>query len=416
MYASRRPLPRAAGTVRRRAAFVAAVLLTAACADSPAEPNAVASRRAVESASSGIPMGAIAAVAARRPIPNEYIVVLRDSVRDVHGQVQRLLAQAQGKPRFTYTGVLKGFAATMSAQAAAALARHPLVESVEQDQVMTADYVTQFPSEWGLDRLDETMLPLDGGYRYTATAPTVTAYIIDSGLQEDHPEWGARGWISYNTIDTLYADCRGHGTHVSGIVGGKTFGVAKNVLLRAVKVLRCDGKGTTSATIAGIDWVRLNQRQPAVTNISLGGNYSSSLNQAVRNLWNSGMFVAVAAGNSNIDACKVSPASAPEVMTVAASTQSDYRASFSNWGPCIDIYAPGNDIKSASTYNANGIRLSGTSQAAPFVTGVAALYKSVYPTATPAQVEQWIKSQALRSMVYGNPANTANLLLHKGTF
>jgi subtilisin family serine protease len=310
-----------------------------------------------------------------------------------------------------YTAALNGFAATLNAGQLNALQQNPNVESIEQDQEAQAS-TTQSSATWGIDRIDQRSRPLSGTYNYTTTASSVYAYIIDTGIYTAHSNFGGRAAVSYDALGGNGQDCNGHGTHVAGTVGSATYGVAKGVRLRAVRVLDCAGSGSYSGIIAGIDWVRVNHANPAVANLSLGGGYSSSLNTAVTNLANSGVFVAVAAGNENQDACNVSPASASAVTTVASSTSSDAKSSFSNWGGCVDVYAPGSSI--TSTWNNGGTNtISGTSMASPHVAGVGALYKATYGNASQATIDSWIKNNATASVITGNVTGTPNRLLYK---
>jgi subtilisin family serine protease len=241
----------------------------------------------------------------------------------------------------------------------------------------------------------------------------VRAYIIDTGLQANHPDFGGRAANVYDAFGGNGADCNGHGTRVGGTVGGSTYGVAKGVALRGVRVLDCAGSGSFSGIIAGVDWVRKNRFSPAVANMSLGGGYSSSVNTAVSNLANSGVFVAVAAGNSNANACYYSPASAGAAYTVAASDKTDTRASFSNYGSCVDGYAPGVGIKSAWLSSGTNA-ISGTSMASPHVAGVAALYKATCGDAASSTIASWINTNATTGVIKSNPTGTPNRLLYKG--
>ena len=347
------------------------------------------------------------------PIRDEYIVVFNDDVDDVPGLTQRLAAQHGAAVRFTYTAAIKGFAATVPAAAAEAIARNPNVAYVEQDQEMTVD-ATQSGATWGIDRIDQRSRPLSGTYTYTSTASTVYAYIIDTGIYTAHTQFGGRASNVYDALGGNGQDCNGHGTHVAGTIGASTYGIAKSVRLRGVRVLNCSGSGSTSGIIAAVDWVRLNRTNPAVANMSLGGGYSSALNTAVTNLHNSGVFVAVAAGNSNANACNYSPASAANVVSVASSTSSDAKSSFSNYGSCVELYAPGSSITS-TWLNGGTNTISGTSMASPHVAGVAALYKGNYGNASSSTIRSWILTNASASKITGNPSGTPNLLLYKAS-
>jgi subtilisin family serine protease len=336
-------------------------------------------------------------------IDGSYIVVVKEG-----GDPTSVAAVAGVTPHFVYTAALNGFAAELNDGQLNALQHNPNVEYIEEDGVATIS-TTQSGATWGLDRIDQRSRPLSGTYTYNTTASNVTAYIIDTGLQASHPQFGGRAAMVYGS-----ADCNGHGTHVAGTIGSSTYGVAKGVRLRGVRVLDCAGSGSYSAIIAGIDWVRANAVKPAVANMSLGGGLNSSLNTAATNLSNSGVFLAVAAGNENQNACNVSPASASGVFTTAASTSSDAKASYSNWGSCVEAYAPGSSITS-TWLNSGTNTISGTSMASPHVAGVAALYKGAFGDASSSTVSSWIINNSTANVITGNPSGTPNRLLYKST-
>ena len=349
-------------------------------------------------------------------VPGQYIVVFRDGVTDPAGLSTRMAKAQGGTLRFTYTSALKGFAARLSDDAVRALEKDPLVAYVEPDQEFHADVTQSMDANgdpWGIDRIDQTALPLSLTYTYTTTGAGVHAYIIDTGIWTMTADFGGRANNVYDAFGATGEDCHGHGTHVSGTIGGTTYGVAKGVSLHGVRVLSCAGLGLTSQIIAGIDWVRQNAIKPAVANMSLGGGLSPALNDATTNLWNSGVFVAVAAGNDNADACQASPASATGAFTVAASEKTDAKASYSNWGTCVEAYAPGSAIVSDYLLGTTS-SLSGTSMASPHVAGVAVLYKATFGDAPSATVSNWIISNATAGVITGNPGGTPNRLLSKG--
>ena len=348
------------------------------------------------------------------PIDSQYIVTFTPDVQDVPGLARAMMAQAHAESLFTYTAALRGFAARMPAAAAQALSNDPRVASVEQDAyVSVAD--TEWNAPWGLDRIDQPTLPINGAYSYTANGSGVNVYIIDTGIRHTHIEFGGRVVPAFTAIaDSYGADgCHWHGTHVAGTIGGATYGVAKATTLYSVRVLDCNGTGTLSGVISGIDWVVANRVLPAVANMSLGAGYSSSLNDAVQNAINAGVVFAVAAGNSKADACGYSPASAPAALTVAASTEFDGQADFSNYGTCVDLYAPGTNIISATnTSDTSTAIASGTSMATPHVAGAAALYLQAHPAATPADVAQALVSGASPNQLGLLGPGSPNLLLY----
>jgi len=397
----------------KRAVVAAGLLTFAACSDNPTGPPPSGDTQTPE-------LGA-KSQGTSNTIPGEYIVVFRDEVTNSDAVATSLAAIHRASIHHTYSAALKGFAASMSAQAAANLGRDPRVAYIEPDQVVQADGTQQMDAAgnpWGLDRIDQHPLPLSGSYTYATTGGGVFAYIIDTGIQADHPQFalrvGSRAQDVFDAFGGAGNDCNGHGTHVAGTVGGKTYGVAKSVKLRGVKVLDCTGHGTTSGVIAGVNWVLQNHLNPAVANLSLGGGKSTALNTAVNNLANAGVFVAVAAGNDNLDACTQSPSSATAAFTTAASTKTDHKASFSNFGSCVDGYGPGVSIKSAWIGGITAF-LSGTSMASPHVTGVAALYKQVNGNQSSATINTWIKLNATQGSIIGNVAGTPNRLLFKST-
>jgi subtilisin family serine protease len=338
-----------------------------------------------------------------------YIVVLDENVLDALPVATELGRRYAGRVGHVYEHALKGFSVELPARAAKALSRFPGVSLVEPDLEMTRT-VTQTGATWGIDRIDQRSRPLSGTYTYTRTGAGVTAYIIDTGIRFTHQQFGGRAVSGADFIDGGQAtDCNGHGTHVAGTVGGSTYGVAKGVRLVAVRVLSCSGSGSTSGVIAGVDWVTGNHQagQPAVANMSLGGGASSSLDAAVNRSINDGVSYAIAAGNSNANACNASPARVPNAMTIGATGSNDARASFSNFGSCVDWFAPGVGITSAWSTSNTAIRtISGTSMATPHTAGVAALYLQGNPGASPATVRSALFNLTTKSIV--TSSNTTN--------
>jgi subtilisin family serine protease len=374
-----------------------ALALTAACSDGSQEPLASPTGRTAP----------LHSAAPGKAIAGEYIVVLNDGVNP-----RAVAAIAGVSPKHVYEAALDGFSATLNQGQVNALRNNPDVQWVQEDQVVTLS-ATQTGATWGLDRIDQRDLPLNSTYNYTPTGAGVRAYIIDTGINTGHSNFGGRASIGWDGIGDGNNDCNGHGTHVAGTVGSTTYGVAKSVTLIGVRVFGCGSSGSTSTIVAGINWTAANAIKPAVANMSLGGPADPTTDAAVNGLINAGVIAVVAAGNENQNACNVSPARVANAITVGATTSSDARASFSNYGSCVDVFAPGNAILSTwigSTSATNSI--SGTSMASPHVAGVAALYLQGNTTATQATVANAIITTSTANKVTSAGTGSPNRLLY----
>ncbi|MER7172234.1 S8 family peptidase [Streptomyces mesophilus] len=355
-------------------------------------------------------------------VDGSWIVVLKDgsaSRAETRSAARSLAGEYEGSLTHVYGSAVKGFAAKLSKAEAKKLAADPEVAYVEQNARVSISE-TQPNATWGIDRIDQRDLPLSTTYTYNTNASNVTAYIIDTGIRTSHSDFGGRASIGTDTVGGGQngQDCNGHGTHVAGTVGGKDYGVAKGVKLVGVRVLDCQGSGTTAGVIAGVDWVTANAVKPAVANMSLGGGANTSLDNAVKRSIASGVTYSLAAGNGNFlgwpqNACNSSPARVPEAITVGATDRNDRRASFSNYGTCLDLFAPGVSVTSAWITNDTATNtISGTSMAAPHTAGVAALYLAANPGAAPAQVRDALVNGATSGKVQDPRTGSPNKLLY----
>ena len=361
---------------------------------------------------------------AKKPVQGQYIVVLKEDVAALSQEkksgprvadLANNMASLHGvRVTKSFNHALRGFVVKANDNALARLLMDNRVAYVEEDGYMYAS-ATQTGATWGIDRVDQRALPLSGSYTYDTTASNVHAYIVDTGVLGSHTQFTGRMGNGYTAISDANGtnDCNGHGTHVAGTVGGSTYGVAKGVTIHPVRVLGCTGSGTNSGVIAGMDWVTANHIKPAVANMSLGGGASTATDDAVARMTAAGVVVAVAAGNDNGNACSYSPARAPSAITVGSTTNTDARSSFSNYGTCLDIYAPGSNILSSWYTGTSATNtISGTSMASPHVAGAAALYLASNPTATPAQVATALAAAATTGVVTDAKTGSPNLLLY----
>ena len=387
--------------VRKFGPLAVLVLVAAACSDAtaPADP--------VRLAPFVTPSGDLTT----QLVPNEYIVVLDRNERDVPGASVRSGATVIAR----WETALKGYAVRANAEQLRIIRSDARVAFVEANARATT-LVTQTPvPSWGLDRIDQTGLPLSNSFTYGNSGAGVHAYIIDTGILGTHNEFTGRMGNGFTSVQDGNGtnDCNGHGTHVAGTVGGTQYGVAKGVTLHAVRVLDCSGSGSWAGVISGINWVAANRVLPAVANMSLGGGLNSAINTATANLVAAGVFTAVASGNSSANACSFSPASTPTATTVNSSTSTDARSSFSNYGSCTDIFAPGSGIKSAYNQgNSSTATLSGTSMASPHVAGAGALYLAANPSHTPAQADAALKQFATANAISNPGTGSPNRLLN----
>ncbi|MGX1955276.1 S8 family peptidase [Streptomyces sp. CB02115] len=395
-------------TTKRRIAGAIAAATTLALA--------VGAGAALPAQAAPAPEGRVLHAGAAEAIPGSYIVTLKETAgfRASAAQGKKLIAGYGGRIERTYTSALNGYAAQLSSTAAKQLAADPAVASVEQNQKVHST-ATQTNAPWGLDRIDQPNLPLNGTFTYPDSAGVnTTVYVLDTGVRITHQDIVGRASNGYDFVDNdnVAQDGNGHGTHVATTAAGTVYGVAKKAKIVAVRVLNNSGSGTTAGVIAGVDWITANHVASSVANVSLGGGPSTTLDNAVRRSIASGVTYSIAAGNSNAPASGFSPARVETALTVGATTRTDARATYSNHGPLVDLFAPGSDITAGwatsdtATYTGNG-----TSFAAPHVAGAAAVYLTNHPGSSPAAVGTALVNGATSNVLTGIGTGSPNKLL-----
>lgn len=352
-----------------------------------------------------------------------YIIQYNDSVSDVKGQTQKILKKYNARAKHEYNTVIKGFSAELSDVDVAELRQSPSILRIEADGIVSisTDTTVVATGLWGLDRINQRTLPLDGMFSYSSDPVDVRIYIMDTGVLTTHDEFSSRILTGYSAlVDPSYLDCNGHGTHVAGTAAGSTTGVARRALIVPVRVIDCNGSGTWSGIIAGIDWVTQQKNNnplvPMVANMSVGGGYNMTVTDAINRSISAGVVYVVAAGNSGADACSYTPSSTPQAITVASVNSNDTRSSWSNYGSCVDIFGPGESIFSSYLGgNSSYATLSGTSMSSPHVTGVVALMLSKNPTYNAAQIASALTDSATKNIIIDAGTGSPNSLLYTFT-
>ncbi len=338
-------------------------------------------------------------------IAGEYIV------RTKPGTASKVASARADNVMYVYEDAVHGFAAKLTGEQVEALRRDRDVVAIEHNQAVQAMSVQSPTPNWGVDRIDQRNLPMNNSYTYFNNGTGVTAYVIDTGINPTHPDFGGRAQVGTDVIGGNGIDCNGHGTHVSGTIGSTTYGVAKNVQIRGVRALNCAGSGSTAGVIAGVNWVQANSPGPAVALMALGGPANGALDAAVNSLTASGVFLGVSAGSSGVNACTISPAGSPGAYAVVRSTQTDQSPATNNWGPCVKIHAPGTSIPS-TWLGAGTSVLSGTSMAAAHVVGLAAMFKDAVGDTPTSVVGAWISGVGTAGVLTGVHPQSPNLLLY----
>ena len=356
---------------------------------------------------------------ATSPAQVTYLIKFNTPVTDRLLNSINFNQQFQGKIKFIYQHAFQGIAVQIPQNVEQEFVRilklNPTVSLIEKDQVFKSNATTQTNATWGLDRSDQRNLPLNSTYNADGNAQDVPVYVVDTGVLASHQDFAGRVKAGYTAVSdgNGTTDCNGHGTHVAGTIAGTKYGIAKSASIIPVRVLECNGSGTTSTVIAGLDWVASQNPRNAVVNLSLGGGTSTALDDAINRVVNKDIVVVVAAGNNNADACNYSPSRVPAAITVGATTNQDQRANYSNYGKCLDVFAPGSNITS-DWYSSNTATAtaSGTSMASPHVAGLAAILRAIYTGENVSQITNRILNKATTNKVTDSQTGSPNRLLY----